>query len=77
VPPTHRCILSILSITANAAKVAKKAGAPADVKWTAPPPRQVKLNVDASFHENMAAGAMGAVIRDYQGQFKALFLQTV
>jgi ribonuclease HI len=51
--------------------VAKKAGAPPDINWTAPPPRQVKLNVDASFHENMAAGAMGAVIRDYQGQFVA------
>jgi ribonuclease HI len=69
VPPSHRCILSILSITANAAKMAKHSGAPAEVKWIAPPPRQLKLNVDASFHEDMAAGATGAVIRDYQGQF--------
>jgi hypothetical protein len=47
--------------------MAKHSGAPADVKWTAPPPCQLKLNVDASFHEDMATGAMGAVIRDYQG----------
>jgi ribonuclease HI len=71
VPPSHRCTLSILTITTNAAKMAKHSGAPAEVKWTAPPPRQLKLNVDASFHEDMVAGATGAVIRDYQGQFVA------
>jgi hypothetical protein len=51
--------------------VAKHSGAPAEVKWTAPRPRQLKLNVDASFHDDMAAGATGAVLRDYQGQFVA------
>jgi hypothetical protein len=60
-----------MSITANAAKMAKHSGAPAEVKWTAPPPHQLKLNVDASFHEDMAAGATGAVICDFQGHFVA------
>jgi ribonuclease HI len=44
---------------------------PVDVKWTTPPPHQLKLNVDASFHEDMAAGATGTVVCDYQGQFVA------
>jgi ribonuclease HI len=30
-------------------------------------PRQVKLNVDASFFKKEHAGGMGAVLRDYQG----------
>jgi hypothetical protein len=55
VPSTSRCRLSILSITANAAKVSKFTGTQLEVKWTSPAPRQVKLNVDASFHENEAA----------------------
>jgi ribonuclease HI len=31
----------------------------------------VKLNVDASFFEDSQSGAVGAVLRDYQGQFIA------
>jgi ribonuclease HI len=77
VPSTSRCRLSILSITANAAKVSKSTGTQLEVKWTSPAPRQVKLNVDASFHENEAAGAVGAIIRDYQGQFVAASMKYI
>jgi ribonuclease HI len=31
----------------------------------------MKLNVDASFHVEEGAGAIGAVIRDYEGRFVA------
>jgi ribonuclease HI len=36
-----------------------------------PPPRHVKLNVDALFFEDSHSGAVGAILRDYQGQFIA------
>jgi hypothetical protein len=39
--------MSILAITANATKAEKKSPAIMD-KWTSPPPRTLKLNVDAS-----------------------------
>jgi ribonuclease HI len=42
-----------------------------DQRWKRPEPRQLKLNVDASFHEDSRAGATGAVIRDYKGRFLA------
>jgi hypothetical protein len=31
-------------------------------KWTKPSPREVKLNVDACFHQDAFAGATGAII---------------
>jgi hypothetical protein len=34
-------------------------------------PRQVKLNVDASYHADVGVGAVGVVIRDYEGKFIA------
>jgi ribonuclease HI len=34
-------------------------------------PRQVKVNVDAAYHEDEHAGAIGVVLRDYQGNFLA------
>jgi ribonuclease HI len=42
-----------------------------DQRWKRIQPRQLKLNVDASFHEDSSAGATGAVIRDYKGRFVA------
>jgi ribonuclease HI len=77
VPSTSRCRLSILSITANAAKVSKSTSTQLEVKWTSLAPRQVKLDVDASFHENEAAGAVGAIIQDYQGQFVAASMKYI
>jgi ribonuclease HI len=68
VPPLFKCIHSILSITSNAAAVGKK-GLHSNKVWTKPEPRQIKLNVDASFNEEIHAGAVAAVLRDYQGTF--------
>jgi hypothetical protein len=41
------------------------------VTWRRPPPRQVKLNVDAAFFAETCACATGVVICDYRGQFMA------
>jgi ribonuclease HI len=71
VPPIHKCKISILSITANAAKAQKHASASLVSKWSCPDPRQLKLNVDASFFLDDRARATGAVIRDFQGNFIA------
>jgi hypothetical protein len=39
--------------------------------WIRPLPRQVKVNVDATFFEDSRSGAVSAVLRDFQGQFIA------
>jgi hypothetical protein len=70
VPPIYRCKMSILSITANVLKASKSAGT-REARWSKPKPRHVKLNVDASFFEDRHAGAAGAVLRDFQGNFLA------
>jgi ribonuclease HI len=70
VTPLNRCKMSILAITANAAVITKKNRA-SYVKWEKPKPREVKLNVDASFVQDLHAGAIGAVLRDYKGNFIA------
>jgi ribonuclease HI len=71
VPPIHKCKLSILSIVANSAKIGSQIPGEEAKKSKRPAPRQVKLNVDASFHPDVAAGAVGAVLRDYKGTFIA------
>jgi hypothetical protein len=51
-----------------------------DAKWCKPEPRQVKINVDASFYADLHAGSIGAIARDYQGSFiaaKAVYLPHV
>jgi ribonuclease HI len=40
-----------------------------EAKWTRPKPRYLKLNVDASYCAVTSAGVVGAVIRDYTGNF--------
>jgi hypothetical protein len=70
VPPLNRCKMSILAITANATVITKKSRV-SDVKWEKPKPREVKLNVDASFFQDLHAGVVGAVVRDYKGEFIA------
>jgi hypothetical protein len=52
VPPTFKCKMSIFLIVCNAAKANIKPTEQRDAKWAKPAPRQVKLNVDASFFEN-------------------------
>jgi ribonuclease HI len=71
VPPLNRCKMSILSITANAMRAAEKRLTISPARWIRPEPRKVKINVDASYHSDLHAGAVGVVIRDYQGQFIA------
>jgi hypothetical protein len=65
-----KCKMSILSIVTNAAKPPRTTGSN-DSRWTKPGPRQVKLNVDASFFEDEKAGGTSDVLRDYQGNFIA------
>jgi ribonuclease HI len=64
------CKMSILSMVANAAKLSNPMAGQSE-KWTRPAPRQVKLNVDASFYAESQDGSVGAILRDYQGQFLA------
>jgi hypothetical protein len=71
VPPLHKCKFSILSIVANAAKAYGKKHSNTEARWVRPQNRQIKLNVDASFHNDSEMGAVGAVLRDFQGQFVA------
>lgn len=70
VPSLYRCKISILAITANAAKATTQRPN-TTAKWSKPDPRQVKLNVDASFHVDSNEGSAGVVLRDYQGSFIA------
>jgi hypothetical protein len=71
VPPPFKYMLSILSITSNSAAANQKKGAMPGTTWSKPNPRQMKLNVDASFHIDAHAGAIAAVIRDYNGNLMA------
>jgi ribonuclease HI len=63
--------MSILAIVANAAKSVSPPRGALDSNWERPQPRQVKVNVDASFYADTCMGAVGAVLRDYQGQLIA------
>jgi hypothetical protein len=46
-------------------------GAHLDCRWVKLEVRQIKVNVDGSFHSNMHTGAAGAVARDHDGRFLA------
>jgi transcriptional/translational regulatory protein YebC/TACO1 len=75
-----KCRFSILSIVANAAKVYGNSSNTGSVKWTRPEASYIKLNVDASFHEDLKDGSIGAVLRDVKGDFIAassIFLQNM
>jgi ribonuclease HI len=63
--------MSILAIVANAAKVDACSNSSEGKCWTRLEPHQVKLNVDASYHSDTRPRAIGAVIRDYEGNFVA------
>jgi ribonuclease HI len=71
IPPLHKCKFSILAIVANSALENKSLQVDSTTRWQRPLPRQVKLNVDASYHADVGTGAVGAVIRDYEGKFIA------
>jgi ribonuclease HI len=70
IPPMHHCKMSILTITANAAKIRKNSTHTAQ-RWSRPGHRQVKVNVDGSFHIDSHTGAIGAILRDHEGRFIA------
>jgi hypothetical protein len=67
----RRYKMSILAIVANYAKAASKSREAPITKWERPQPRQVKVHVDGSFYADTYTGAVGAVLRDYQGQLIA------
>jgi hypothetical protein len=71
VPPVFRCKMSILAIAANSSKETKKRRESSEATWTKPEPRQIKINVDAAFLADSLQGAVGAIARDYQGNFVA------
>jgi ribonuclease HI len=67
VPPISKCRFSIMSIVANSAAM-KINRRPSAARWIKPNSREVKLNVDASFTHDLHAGALGAVLRDFEGK---------
>jgi ribonuclease HI len=66
-----RSLFSLLLVTTNADRASPSLLADNTKKWRCPEPRQVKLNVDASFFSDSREGATGAVLRDYKGRFIA------
>jgi ribonuclease HI len=69
--------MSILAMAANAARVTGRSSPNTDAKWCKPEPRQVKINVVASFYADLHAGSIGAIARDYQRSFILLLLQKI
>jgi hypothetical protein len=65
IPPLFRRKMSILAIAANSAKAAQSMIQTTEVAWIKPEPRQVKVNIDASFFEDSQSGAVGAVLHDF------------
>jgi hypothetical protein len=61
-PPLHRCKLSILAITTNAAKDSKRVIGLGYAKWTRPEPRHIKLTVDASLNSESCEESVGVVL---------------
>jgi hypothetical protein len=57
----------ILAIASNSAKAMKLPRPTSEDRWSRPLPRQVKVNVDASFVEDSRSGVVGAIPRDDQG----------
>jgi ribonuclease HI len=70
VPTVYKCKMSILSITANAARAGSKVPRTND-RWVKPEVRQIKINVDGSFHSVSHAGATRVIARDHEGVFLA------
>jgi hypothetical protein len=77
----HLCpiAVSLFCLTVNAAKALAKLGI-SQHRWSRPNPRQMKVNVDGSFHADTYACVVGAVICNYEGHFVAgstLFIPNV
>jgi hypothetical protein len=63
VPPIFKCKISILAIVSNSVKASSCLSVTLGVQWKKLDPRQLKLNVDASFHSDSCSGSMGGVVR--------------
>jgi hypothetical protein len=70
VPPLFRCKMSVLAISGNAAQARGKPSV-IENRWETPLARQLKVNMDGSFHLEEHEGAAGAIIRDCEGKFIA------
>jgi ribonuclease HI len=57
--------------------LSKKRSSISQAKWKRPLPHQAKLNVDASYHADIGTGAVGAILRDYQGNFIAASIKFI
>ena len=71
IPPVWRWPMSVLAITNNYKKSLNRNAGSNEERWVKPDPNFVKLNVDASFHVDVGAGATAAVLRDDHGNFIA------
>ena len=69
--PLFKCKMSILAITANAARSNLPPRNTEDAKWKRPGPRCIKLNVDGSYFADTNTGSVGAILRDFEGSFIA------
>lgn len=63
--------LCILAMSNNHAKMVPGAAPRGNIKWIKPDKDILKLNVDASFHNEENAGSTGVVIQDSHGNFVA------
>jgi hypothetical protein len=64
--------MSILAIVSNSAKASSCLNVSSSgVQWKKPDPRQLKLNVNASFHVDSRSGSTRDVVYDFQGNFVA------
>jgi ribonuclease HI len=61
--------MSILSISVNAVTIGSKISD--RPRWARPEVRHTKVHIDDSYHVDLHAGSLGAVIRDHNGKFIA------
>jgi hypothetical protein len=62
VPPAKYCTNSIIGLAANFIKSCLNGTSPVVDKWSKPLSNHVKVNVDASFFDDIKSGAVSAVI---------------
>lgn len=70
-PLSFRWTTSVLAIVGNYVKSITQRRELNEHKWKRPEARFIKVNVDASYHEEEGSGATAAIIRDEKGRFIA------